>query len=86
MNGLRIALVGPLPPPAGGTANQTVQLAALLRAAQSVISVKKLGGRSIIKKVQRQIVVALRDRFLEGGGILHRLVQRGADVRRQAVP
>ncbi|MYM35015.1 glycosyltransferase [Duganella sp. FT94W] len=31
MNGLRIALVGPLPPPAGGIANQTVQLAALLR-------------------------------------------------------
>lgn len=27
----RIALVGPLPPPAGGMANQTVQLAALLR-------------------------------------------------------
>jgi len=31
MNGLRIALVGPLPPPAGGMANQTLQLAALLR-------------------------------------------------------
>lgn len=30
--GLRIALVGPLPPPAGGMANQTAQLAALLRA------------------------------------------------------
>lgn len=29
--GLRIALVGPLPPPAGGMANQTHQLAALLR-------------------------------------------------------
>lgn len=31
MNGLRIALIGPLPPPAGGMANQTVQLATLLR-------------------------------------------------------
>ncbi|WP_343731639.1 glycosyltransferase [Duganella sp.] len=31
MNGLRIALIGPLPPPAGGIANQTVQLADLLR-------------------------------------------------------
>jgi len=31
--GLRIALVGPLPPPAGGMANQTRQLAELLRAA-----------------------------------------------------
>lgn len=31
--GLRVALVGPLPPPAGGMANQTRQLAELLRAA-----------------------------------------------------
>ncbi|MYM89538.1 glycosyltransferase [Rugamonas sp. FT82W] len=31
--GLRIALVGPLPPPDGGIANQTVQLARLLREA-----------------------------------------------------
>lgn len=31
--GLRIALVGPLPPPAGGMANQTRQLAELLRGA-----------------------------------------------------
>ncbi|MDC8756859.1 glycosyltransferase [Janthinobacterium fluminis] len=30
--GLRVALVGPLPPPSGGMANQTAQLAALLRA------------------------------------------------------
>ncbi len=30
--GLRLALLGPLPPPAGGMANQTLQLAALLRA------------------------------------------------------
>ena len=30
---LRIALIGPLPPPAGGMANQTAQLAALLREA-----------------------------------------------------
>jgi L-malate glycosyltransferase len=29
--GLRIALVGPLPPPSGGMANQTLQLASLLR-------------------------------------------------------
>ena len=32
LQGLKIALIGPLPPPAGGIANQTVQLAALLRA------------------------------------------------------
>ncbi len=35
--GLRIALVGPLPPPAGGMANQTRQLAELLRAAQAQV-------------------------------------------------
>jgi phenylacetate-CoA ligase len=33
--GLRIGLIGPLPPPAGGIANQTVQLAALLQQAGS---------------------------------------------------
>jgi phenylacetate-CoA ligase len=36
---LHIALVGPLPPPAGGIANQTVQLAALLRAAGADVEV-----------------------------------------------
>ncbi len=33
--GLRVALVGPMPPPAGGMANQTLQLAELLRTAQA---------------------------------------------------
>jgi phenylacetate-CoA ligase len=37
MKGLHIALVGPLPPPAGGMANQTVQLAALLREAGATV-------------------------------------------------
>jgi L-malate glycosyltransferase len=32
INGLRIGLIGPLPPPSGGMANQTLQLAKLLRA------------------------------------------------------
>ncbi len=36
---LRIALVGPLPPPAGGMANQTRQLAELLRAAGGVVEI-----------------------------------------------
>jgi hypothetical protein len=31
-DGMRIGLVGPLPPPAGGMANQTRQLAELLSA------------------------------------------------------
>ncbi len=35
--GLRIALVGPLPPPAGGMANQTRQLAELLRAERASV-------------------------------------------------
>jgi phenylacetate-CoA ligase len=37
MKGMRIALVGPLPPPAGGMANQTVQLAGLLREAGAMV-------------------------------------------------
>jgi L-malate glycosyltransferase len=35
--GLRVALVGPLPPPAGGMANQTCQLAELLQGAQAAV-------------------------------------------------
>lgn len=35
--GLRVGLVGPLPPPAGGMANQTRQLAELLRAEQAEV-------------------------------------------------
>ena len=38
-DGLRIALVGPLPPPAGGMANQTRQLAELLRGAGADVTV-----------------------------------------------
>jgi glycosyltransferase involved in cell wall biosynthesis len=37
--GLRIGLVGPLPPPAGGMANQTRQLAELLSAAKAAVFV-----------------------------------------------
>jgi glycosyltransferase involved in cell wall biosynthesis len=36
---LRVAVVGPLPPPAGGMANQTRQLAALLQAANAQVAV-----------------------------------------------
>ncbi|WP_157264918.1 glycosyltransferase family 4 protein [Azohydromonas aeria] len=36
--GLRVALVGPLPPPAGGMANQTRQLAELLRGAGAQVT------------------------------------------------
>jgi len=38
LEGLRIGLVGPLPPPAGGMANQTRQLAELLAAAGAQVS------------------------------------------------
>ena len=36
--GIRVGLVGPLPPPAGGMANQTRQLAELLRSAQAQVT------------------------------------------------
>lgn len=39
LEGLRIALVGPLPPPAGGMAMQTRQLSELLSAAGAVVSI-----------------------------------------------
>ena len=42
--GLRIALVGPLPPPAGGMANQTRQLAALLRADGAQVQLLAVNG------------------------------------------
>lgn len=38
-DGLRIGLVGPLPPPSGGMANQTLQLARLLREEDAVVEV-----------------------------------------------
>lgn len=37
-DGLRVGLIGPLPPPAGGMANQTLQLAELLRAAGAQVT------------------------------------------------
>lgn len=37
--GLRIGLVGPLPPPSGGMANQTLQLAKLLRAEGALVEI-----------------------------------------------
>ncbi|MFM2087042.1 MAG: hypothetical protein RLZZ237_1911, partial [Pseudomonadota bacterium] len=42
--GLRIALVGPLPPPAGGMANQTQQLAALLQADGARVTLMAVNG------------------------------------------
>lgn len=39
LEGLRIALVGPLPPPAGGMAMQTRQLSELLAAAGAAVSI-----------------------------------------------
>ncbi|SCY24568.1 glycosyltransferase family 4 protein [Nitrosospira sp. Nsp13] len=38
-SGMRIGLVGPLPPPSGGMANQTLQLAKLLRAEGATVEV-----------------------------------------------
>jgi glycosyltransferase involved in cell wall biosynthesis len=39
LDGIRVALVGPLPPPAGGMANQTRQLGELLRSAGATVEV-----------------------------------------------
>lgn len=41
---LRIGLVGPLPPPSGGMANQTLQLAGLLRAAGHTVDVLQVNA------------------------------------------
>jgi len=43
-NGLRVALVGPLPPPAGGMANQTRQLAELLRGEGATVEVVQVNA------------------------------------------
>lgn len=43
-DGLRIALVGPLPPPAGGMANQTRQLAELLRGERASVEVVQVNA------------------------------------------
>ena len=47
LTGLRIALVGPLPPPAGGMANQTAQLAALLRADGAQVQLLAVNGPAL---------------------------------------
>ncbi|WP_432377842.1 hypothetical protein [Duganella sp. P38] len=44
MNGLRIALIGPLPLPAGSTANQTLQLAELLRGAGAKVELVQINA------------------------------------------
>lgn len=42
--GLRIALIGPLPPPSGGMANQTLQLARLLEAAGASVQLVQVNA------------------------------------------
>jgi glycosyltransferase involved in cell wall biosynthesis len=44
LDGLRLAIVGPLPPPAGGMANQTRQLAELLRAEGVAVTVVQVNA------------------------------------------
>jgi glycosyltransferase involved in cell wall biosynthesis len=59
---IRVVLVGPLPPPAGGMANQTRQLAELLHAAQAQVTVVQtnapyrpawVGGVPVVRAVFR---------------------------------
>lgn len=44
VSGLRIGLVGPLPPPSGGMANQTLQLANLLRAEGAAVELVQVNS------------------------------------------
>ncbi|HEY8622761.1 MAG TPA: glycosyltransferase family 4 protein [Casimicrobiaceae bacterium] len=64
LHGLKIGLVGPLPPPAGGMANQTRQLAELLQREGAIVTIV-------------QVNLPCRPRFVErirGVGALVRLV------------
>ncbi|MBV7534764.1 glycosyltransferase [Duganella sp. sic0402] len=45
MKGLRITLIGPMPPPAGGIANQTIQLARLLTEAGAEVELVQVNPR-----------------------------------------
>ncbi|MCC7596239.1 glycosyltransferase [Janthinobacterium sp. FW305-129] len=51
--GLRIALVGPLPPPAGGMANQTAQLAKLLRDDGAQVQLLAVNGPALPPWLER---------------------------------
>jgi len=53
LSGLRIALVGPVPPPAGGMANQTAQLAALLRADGAQVQLLAVNGPQLLPWLAR---------------------------------
>ena len=64
INGLRIGLVGPLPPPSGGMANQTRQLAELLTAAGALVTTVQVnapyqpawvGGVPVLRSVFRLV-------------------------------
>ena len=51
--GLNVGLVGPLPPPAGGMANQTVQLAELLRREGAIVTIVQVNAPYVPRVVGR---------------------------------
>ena len=56
--GLKVGLVGPLPPPAGGMANQTMQLAELLRREGAVVTIVRVNSPYVPAFVGRAGVMA----------------------------
>lgn len=74
IEGLRIGLVGPLPPPSGGMANQTLQLARLLRAEGATVE---------LIQVNRPYRPAFVSR-LKGARALFRLLPYLVDLWRSA--
>ena len=53
LRGLRIGLVGPLPPPEGGMANQTLQLAELLRREGAQVTIAQVNARCPVAWVEK---------------------------------
>jgi glycosyltransferase involved in cell wall biosynthesis len=64
LHGLKVAVVGPLPPPSGGMANQTRQLAELLTREGATVTVVQVNAPYPVKAVARIPVVRALTRLL----------------------
>jgi hypothetical protein len=64
LSGLRLALVGPLPPPSGGMANQTRQLGELLAAEGVAVTIVQVNAPYPGKVVERVPVLRALVRLL----------------------
>ena len=65
-SGLRVALVGPLPPPAGGMANQTRQLAELLRQEGASVELVQVNAPYVPAWIGRMLGQGAGARLLPG--------------------